>query len=209
MGLGEHVLGTNDAWTSPEDVLRPLEAAFEIEFDPCGHPSNLFARTTVLLRRALVPADKKRGTPARIDDYEAAPKATPPWRAAFEPRIIWGSGLEVDWSGRGFTYVNMPFSDIEPWVVKMQDADEGVALMPARMNAGYLHEHAFPYATAVHFPKRRIQFVGAETQPPWHSMLLYYGSRPQHFAAAYRESELPGLTLPLPASFLEVLRAAA
>lgn len=147
-------------------VLGWLARMGGVDFDPCGHPSNLFARSTVLL----------------------------PHYGRPNPTVISGSGLLLDWSGRGLLYANMPFSDIAPWLRKAPEADSAVLLVPARLNAAYMHETAFQTAAALHIPRRRVIFRNAKTQPPWHSVFFYWGDDVDLFAHAFHE----GVTLPLP-----------
>lgn len=193
MGLGEHILGENDTHATPAYVLAPLEERFGIDFDPCGNPSNVFARETCMLDGYSKPGKLKTDPPTWID-YRASQIVVPEFAQRVDHRIVWRDGLAADWSGRGFVFVNPPFSDIEPWLIAMQSADEGVMLLPARVNAAYLHTHGFPFASAIFFPDRRVQFIGATTQPPWHTLFLYWGRNPVLFHAAFRHL---GLVLPL------------
>lgn len=47
-------------------------------------------------------------------------------------------GLDVDWSGRGLVFLNPPYGrGLEAWIRKMDEADEVVALLPARPDAAW------------------------------------------------------------------------
>jgi hypothetical protein len=183
MGLGEHVTGENDGWCTDDSVLAPLHQNWPggVGLDPCGNPASVFARHTILLPEY-----------ANIEPI-AAPTAQ---------TITFADGLYEPWEGHGLCFQNPPFSYIPPWlersVIMANDFGvESILLMPARVNAQYLHTIAFASqgASGLLIPDRRIKFKNAKTQPPWHTIFLYFGPRPKLFKEVF--GDLFGMTLGL------------
>lgn len=187
--------GTNDGWCTCDELIDLLNdpRIGGVAFDPCGHPSNLFARKTVIwFPPPLTAKDEgkayaKGGDAAVLALREAHRLDALARAAACGGFDVIGpmSGLDCSWfaeSGGGLTYFNWPFSDGEPWVRKAaEEGGEMLGLGPARMNAAYYESHLYPSMTALFVPRRRITFKGAKTQPPFHCILPYWGDRLEIF----------------------------
>jgi hypothetical protein len=98
-----------------------------------------------------------------------------------------GNGLGVNWWGR--VYVNPPYSDNAAWIAKCaseakRQGVEIIALIPARVDTKYWHEHAAT-AQAVCFWKGRLRFVGAESSAPFPVAFIYWGKNAERFASVF------------------------
>jgi hypothetical protein len=102
-----------------------------------------------------------------------------------------GDGLDVMWWGRVF--VNPPYSDNAAWIAKCsaeaQKGREIIALIPARVDTRYWHEHAST-AQAVCFWKGRLRFVGAESSAPFPVAFIYWGPNAERFAGVFAKHGL-------------------
>lgn len=68
-------------------------------------------------------------------------------------------GLGVDWFGR--VWLNPPYGarQINPWLERMAEHGNGVALVFARTETLWFHEHIWPYASGMFFFKGRLSYV--------------------------------------------------
>lgn len=179
MGKGEHTFSKNDLWCTSQVVWGPLVRHFGgIGFDPCSNP--------------------RSGVPARCRViFGAASWLQLALRTQY-PAVEWlfADGLRVPWTSRGLVFVNGPFSNLTPWSERIasKEADELVFLGPLRLGASYYQDHLLPSADARCFIRRsgaggKIYEVAAgvapKHAPPWHSILLYAGDRPDVFDVAY------------------------
>jgi hypothetical protein len=75
------------------------------------------------------------------------------------PRV---DGLKRTWGSS--TFVNPPFSDIVPWVIKaieeMQRGKVIVLLITARVSSKYWFEFVFPFASEIRFLEGKVKFEG-------------------------------------------------
>jgi len=188
--------GTNDAWCTCDELITLLNdpRIGGVAFDPCGHPSNIFARRTVIWLPPE-PDDAACGKVGAKGGAAAVERLLEAHRLDFAARLavlgdsnvvtLHGSGLDFDWtdeSGGGLTYFNWPFSDSAAWLEKAaSESGEMLGLGPARMNAAYNEEFMHPTITGLFVPRRRITFKGAKTQPPFHCVLPYWGNRLETF----------------------------
>lgn len=147
--------GTSSAhhgWHSPPEVMKPLYQVFgRFDLDPCSPVSN--PRT--------------------------APVKT---RACFAMNY---DGLALDWFG--IVYLNPPYGRSLPlWLKKARQEVEAkrassvIALIPARPETNYWHEHIAACAR-VWFLKGRLTFGGADNAAPFPSALVAWGL-PDHQA---------------------------
>ena len=85
-------------------------------------------------------------------------------------------GLQRDW-GRRRCWMNPPHSALASWVAKAdQEAQRGavvIALLPARTDAGWFHEHVLD-RYPVCWIRGRVRFVGATDNAPFPSMLVRF-----------------------------------
>lgn len=88
-------------------------------------------------------------------------------------------GLSKQWSGR--VWMNPPYSTAGKWVEKLADHGDGIALVFARTETGWWHEHVWPEASALLFLRGRLSFIrGDEAGQVGHnaaapSVLIAYG----------------------------------
>jgi hypothetical protein len=92
--------------------------------------------------------------PATIDGH--------PWPCAGENRS--SGGLDSPWRGRVF--LNPPFTNgqIEGFVQRMAEHNNGVLVVAARVETGWFQDHVFGAAQAIWFPRKRIQFCDQSGQ---------------------------------------------
>ena len=92
-------------------------------------------------------------------------------------------GLSLAWHGTVF--VNPPYGRaLAAWVAKARrEVESGrartvVALLPARPDTAYWHEHVAGRAT-VYFLRGRLRFGGSEQSAPFPSALAVWGAEPR------------------------------
>ena len=92
-------------------------------------------------------------------------------------------GLTLPW--HGVVFVNPPYgSTLGLWVAKARrEVEEGrartvVALLPARPDTAYWHEHVAGRAV-VYFLRGRLRFSDGEQAAPFPSALVVYGATPE------------------------------
>lgn len=70
-------------------------------------------------------------------------------------------GLKQKWKGR--VWLNPPYGrSISPFMEKMSEHGNGIALVPARTDTRWFHDFVFKKASAILFLKGRIKFYGSE-----------------------------------------------
>ena len=164
-------------WTTPEWYLERVRRVGPIGLDPCSNP--------------------KATTGAYVEFYG-------PGYAK--------DGLAESWIGyaeHGLVFVNPPYGrELPKWTAKSAaEAARGceiVALVPARTDTRWAHDHVFSSAAAILFHKKRIKFgnpppnAKGSDAPKFPSMTAYWGRRPANFAAAFEDLGLliyPGMRL--------------
>lgn len=126
-------------------------------------------------------------TPDRILNALGAPAAFDfdPCAATFNPTRCaatgWTSnGLERSWPS-GTAWLNPPYSELNAWVTKLAEHDDGIAFIFARTDTKLWHEMVFPRAKAIFFIKARISFLDHKGtllgRAPAPSALIAYGGR--------------------------------
>ena len=109
--------------------------------------------------------------PATIDNH--------PWPCAKENRS--SGGLDTPWHGRVF--LNPPFStgQIEPFVRRMAEHGLGVMVCAARVETAWFQDHVFGEASAIWFPRGRIQFCRPDgvvaPRSGFPSCVVFYGEQ--------------------------------
>ena len=154
MGKKENEFSPDDEVGTPKYLLDAIERVLgPIGLDPCSHPNAIVACEVAIL----------------LPQY--APAVSP-----FAKETIYGDGLAVPWDGCGLVYVNPPYSDLGIWCEKAATEGDGVVLLvPARTGNVYWPETAGLADVEVRLP--RVTHHKSKTHAPWHSWLLYYGSR--------------------------------
>ncbi|MFH0982634.1 MAG: DNA N-6-adenine-methyltransferase [Planctomycetota bacterium] len=156
-------------WQTPAEVLEVLYEAFgTFDLDPCSPTTN----------RATAPVE------ARVHFTEA------------------DDGLSLPWHGTVF--VNPPYGrGLRAWVAKAEaevlcgNACTVVALIPARTDTRYWHDHVAGSAT-VFFLRGRLTFGSADAAAPFPSALALWGAAAQQVAAL--EQRLPDAWVVPPAA---------
>lgn len=122
-----------------------------------------------------------------------APVADPLRTGAARSLTRLDDGFAADWGGR--VWLNPPYSTAGKWVEKLANYGDGIALVFARVETGWWHEHVWPKASALLFLRGRISFVrGDGAEQGGHnaaapSVLIAYGAEN---AEALRKSGLAG-----------------
>lgn len=149
----------NDTWGSPIECVELSRAVMSsIDLDPCGNPQfPLFAGTTILL-----------------PIYKGLPFTPGVGVAEF---VSYNDSITnvALWESQENRFVNPPWSDIEPWIERMEMTPTEARLSfvgPARVNAGWFHRLR-RWADLLWFPERRFMYRGATTQPPFHSFMAF------------------------------------
>ena len=109
-------------------------------------------------------------------------------------------GLSVPWAGH--VWLNPPYSDPGPWMERLADHGDGIALVFARTDTGWWHDYVWGRADLLLFVRRRLRFVEPTETPgrkasnaPAPSVLVAYG---QWAVRSLRSSGIPGaFALPL------------
>lgn len=100
---------------------------------------------------------------ARLGPFDLDP-CTPqqgmPWSTAASMLRPSDDGLATPWTG-AFVWLNPPYGPppvIEPWMKKMAEHNNGIALIFARTDTNCWHEYVFGKASAVLFVRGRPNF---------------------------------------------------
>jgi hypothetical protein len=127
----------------------------------------------------------------------AAP-APQPWPTArFMNTEDMNDGLSIDWFGRVFC--NMPYDDVEAWLDKLAEHDNGTALIFARTETSCFQRHVWARASGLLFLEGRLHFhhpdgTRAKFNGGAPSVLCAYGPEELDQLAA---ANLPGAFVPL------------
>lgn len=65
-------------------------------------------------------------------------------------------GLSQDWHGR--VWLNPPYSNVTDWMEKLSEHGNGIALVFARTDVKWFHDHVWPDARAILFIRKRPHF---------------------------------------------------
>ena len=102
-----------------------------------------------------------------------------PWKTAKEFYSLENGqdGLKLPWAGR--IWLNPPYSNWVPFLEKLKNHNDGIALIFARTETKGFFDHVWENADSILFLKRRVKFVkadlssgGSSTAP---SILIAYG----------------------------------
>lgn len=105
-------------------------------------------------------------------------------------------GLSLEWEGR--IWLNPPYSNWVPFLNKLKEHDNGIALIFARTETKGFFDHVWNDADSILFLKRRVKFIkadlsgeGSSTAP---SVLIAYG---KNNTKALEDSQLEGKLIKL------------
>lgn len=92
-----------------------------------------------------------------------APHQRPGWTQAADAYTASDDGLDMPWDG--FVWCNPPYSTIEPWMARMAEHGDGIALVFARCETAWWFDHVWPHATAYLFLRGRLTFYRPDATP--------------------------------------------
>ena len=101
-----------------------------------------------------------------------------PWATAARHYSILDDGLTAPWTGR--VWMNPPYSNVGPWMRRLVQHGNGIALIFARTETVMFFESVWDSADAVLFLRGRLKFHHVDGTPSAHSAgapscLLAYG----------------------------------
>lgn len=73
-------------------------------------------------------------------------------------------GLSQSW--RGMVWLNPPYSDVAPWMQRLAEHGDGIALVFARTETEWWQRHVWPRAASVLFLAGRLSFIRSDTMEP-------------------------------------------
>jgi len=133
-------------WETPQTLLECLYRVFQFDLDPCS------------------PTRHRRSAPVKATMHYT----------------VQDDGLSLPWYGTVF--VNPPYGrDLPDWIAKAHtevrhgNTQTVVALVPARTDTHYWHEHIAGHAT-VFFLRGRLRFGNSKQSAPFPSALVIWGS---------------------------------
>jgi len=89
-------------------------------------------------------------------DLDPCAPVNRPWDTARKHYTIEDNGLTQPWTGR--VWCNPPYSDIDPWLVRMAHHQNGTVLCFARTDTTRFYQWVWPKATGLLFLKGRLAF---------------------------------------------------
>jgi len=90
-------------------------------------------------------------------DLDPCAPVVRPWPTAARHFTVADDGLSREWDG--FVWCNPPFGpEAGRWLDRLAMYGCGIALVPARTETRWFHEHVWPWATGVLFLRRRPHF---------------------------------------------------
>lgn len=93
-------------------------------------------------------------------DLDPCAPVNRPWPTAAHQFTIDDDGLFQPWFGR--VWLNPPYSSASPWLERLADHGDGIALIFARTETRWFFAHVWQRASAVFFFKRRIAFCSLD-----------------------------------------------
>ena len=112
-------------------------------------------------------------------DLDPCSPINPPWSTAARHYSILDDGLTAPWSGR--IWMNPPYSNVGPWMRRLVQHGNGIALIFSRTDTKAFFECVWDAADAVLFLRRRLKFYHVDGTPAAHtagapSCLVAYGA---------------------------------
>jgi phage N-6-adenine-methyltransferase len=83
-----------------------------------------------------------------------------PWSTAAVHYTIEDNGLWREW--QGLVWLNPPYSNLLPFLRRMVEHDNGIALLYARTDTEWFHKYVFDRARELFFLKGRLRFYDVE-----------------------------------------------
>ena len=115
-----------------------------------------------------------------------------PWATAKRMICLPEDGLAAEWSGR--MWLNPPFRGAYPWVKRLREHGNGIALLPCATDTDIFFDNVLGHASGIFFIKRRVVFHRSDGTKPKNNInrpccLVAYGA--ENFAVL-AASGLPG-----------------
>ena len=125
-------------------------------------------------------------------DLDPCSPINPPWSTAARHYSIEDDGLTAPWAGR--VWMNPPYSSVGPWMRRLVQHGNGIALIFSRTDTKAFFECVWDAADAVLFLRGRLKFYHVDGTPAADtagapSCLVAYGARN---VAALQSSGIPG-----------------
>lgn len=94
-------------------------------------------------------------------DLDPCASVNQPWPTAACHYTIKDNGLALPW--RGFVWCNPPYGrKAAPWLKRMAEHDDGIALIFARTETAWWQDYIFPHASGILFLRGRITFCDSK-----------------------------------------------
>ena len=129
-----------------------------------------------------------------LGEFDIDPCCPPvmPWATAKRMVCMPEDGLATAWHGR--VWLNPPFRGAYPWVKRLRDHGNGIALLPCATDTDIFFDNVWGYASGVLFIKRRVVFHHPDGTKPKNNInrpccLVAYGAKN---LAALMDSGLDG-----------------
>lgn len=87
-----------------------------------------------------------------------------PWRTARRMIHLPEDGLAAEWSGR--VWLNPPFRGAYPWVKRLREHGNGIALLPCATDTDIFFHNVWGCASGILFIKRRVVFHRSDGTKP-------------------------------------------
>lgn len=85
-----------------------------------------------------------------------APYQQPDWTGAAAWWTVDDDGLNRPW--HGLVFVNPPYSDVAPWMRRLAEHGNGIALVFARCETAWWFDHVWPHTSGIRFLEGRLTF---------------------------------------------------
>lgn len=113
-------------------------------------------------------------------DLDPCSPVNRPWPTAAQHYTVEDNGLALPWSGR--VWCNPPYDALDPWLSRLADHGDGIALIFARTETEAFFDQAWDRADAALFIKGRLHFyhvdgTRARSNAGAPSVLLAYGQK--------------------------------
>lgn len=116
-----------------------------------------------------------------LGEFDLDPCCPPvmPWATASAMICQPNDGLAAEWTGR--VWLNPPFRGAYPWVKRLREHGNGIALLPCATDTDIFFDNVWGHASGVLFIKRRVVFYRPDGTKPKNNInrpccLVAYGA---------------------------------
>lgn len=104
-----------------------------------------------------------------------------PWETADTMICLPDDGLSHTWADYGRVWLNPPFRGAYPWVKRLREHGNGIALLPCATDTDIFFDNVWGHASGVLFIKRRVVFYHPDGSKPKNNInrpccLVAYGA---------------------------------